>query len=557
LYSLRLLFWLKWKLLLRGYRRNLSAAVGAIFMLLLFFPFSILVGVFCAEGFRGLVPPNDAHLLRGVLLGIYLLWLLTPVLGYALNDAYDITKLFVYPLSLRQIFTGAVLGSFLDMPVLFVLPTLVAVVIGFTNDGVSFAVILAAIGLFLLHTLSLSQGIILASSGILRSRRFRDLVTILVPVLGILWYIFFTQTVSSASNAWRIDWGLFLRSPVWTVLGYLPPGLAAHAIVEAQQGYVATALFYLLLLAGFTVGAIYLAAWILQKIYAGDVLSRPVRESGALQSTPTVPAVQPAASRPILPTLSARLPPVVQAVIDKEVKYLARDPYFKIVLMNLVYMLVVAVLALLNLRRDKHLEIMGPAGAWGITTMVLLVEMQVVCNIFGTEGNAATQLFLFPCSRRQIIFGKNLAFFTALSTIHLVYVAILTTLAQALTWFGIIYCWMELALLVCLALGNIASIYFPYRMVMRGLRIRQQSATRGCGYTLIYFLILGVAFVILLPVAAALAVPVFQGDLIWLLLTIPLAILYAGGLYWLSLVQAASLLEQRELEIIAKVSQED
>ncbi len=128
---------------------------------------------------------------------------------------------------------------------------------------------------------------------------------------------------------------------------------------------------------------------------------------------------------------------------------------------------------------------------------------------------------------------------------------------QALNWLGLLFGWMELAILVCMAMGNLVSIYFPYRMVMRGWRVRQQSASRGCGYSLIYLMLMFVAFIILIPVVAALAVPIFWVGSFWLLVTIPLAILYAGGLYWFSVVQAEPLLRQRELEIIAKVSQED
>src|SRR3712207_8128020 len=55
--------------------------------------------------------PYNEHALRGVLLAIYLFWILAPLLGYALSDTYDVTRLFVYPLTTRQIFVGAILGS--------------------------------------------------------------------------------------------------------------------------------------------------------------------------------------------------------------------------------------------------------------------------------------------------------------------------------------------------------------------------------------------------------------------------------------------------------------
>ena len=45
---LRLLFWLKWKLLWRGYARERSARVGAILTLVFFLPLSLAMVVLTA-----------------------------------------------------------------------------------------------------------------------------------------------------------------------------------------------------------------------------------------------------------------------------------------------------------------------------------------------------------------------------------------------------------------------------------------------------------------------------------------------------------------------------
>src|SRR5262245_6948398 len=103
----------------RSYSRNMSAAFGAILAILLFLPISVGIGFVCGVAFVAIEPPWRWHLLTAVLLGIYLFWVFVPMLGYALNESYDVTKLFLYPLSTRQIFTGAILGSVLDFPILF------------------------------------------------------------------------------------------------------------------------------------------------------------------------------------------------------------------------------------------------------------------------------------------------------------------------------------------------------------------------------------------------------------------------------------------------------
>src|SRR6478609_4903458 len=112
----KLLFWLKWKLLLRGYRRSKSEWVGALLLLLVFIPIALGLSFWFGYNFVTALPPENENWLRTALLAIYVFWILVPILGYSLNDSYDISKLFIYPLSMRQIFTGAIAGTLLDRP---------------------------------------------------------------------------------------------------------------------------------------------------------------------------------------------------------------------------------------------------------------------------------------------------------------------------------------------------------------------------------------------------------------------------------------------------------
>jgi hypothetical protein len=250
------------------------------------------------------------------------------------------------------------------------------------------------------------------------------------------------------------------------------------------------------------------------------------------------------------------LPPVVQAVVDKELKYYARDPYFKLTLMNLLYVVFVAAFVFGGGRRRLDF---GPPMVWGATGMILLSQIGLVFNMFGTEGPAASVLFTFPSSRRQIIVGKNLTLFAALSVVNLAVILVLSVVAGAFEMFGPLFLWMELGLIVFISVGNLASIWFPTRVVMRGSRLRQTglggaASTKGCAYSLLYMPLMGAATLLLMPVLAALAVPTFWVGSIWLALTIPLAAAYAAGIYLLSLKLAVPLLLQRELAVVEKVA---
>jgi ABC-2 type transport system permease protein len=559
---LPLLFWLKWKLMWRGYRRNISAAFGVIVAILAFLPMALGIAWVCGLGFRGLHPPYNEHLLRGVLLGIYLFWLLSPLIGYALSESYDITKLLVYPLTARQLFIGTIAGSLIDFPVLLLLPTLIAALVGFSQSLAAFLLVLPAVALFLFHTLSLSQAIILASAGVLRSRRFRDLVMVLIPLFWIGYYVL-SRTLTRQMAG--VDWASFVRSRTWELLNFLPPGFAARSIAAAGRGEYGLSLGYLAGLLVFSGGTVYLAGWLIEKLYAGDVVSPAVRKRAPRAATgrrggpvPLAPSpARPVAAPTARPLFGVRLPPVVEAVVDKELKYILRDPYFKIALMNLLYMLVVAAFAFLGGPEREGMGSFRPAMVWAATGLVILAEMQLPFNMFGTEGGAAAVLFLFPSSRRQILLGKNLTLFAALSVVNLVFIGLLAAFAGALEMFGPLFCWMELALVVFIAAGNLVSIWFPFRVVMRGWRIQQQSAGRGCGYGFLYLAISGAAFVLLLPILAALLAPTFWVSPAWHALGIPLALAYATGLYALSLHLAEPLLLQRELVLIERLGQEE
>lgn len=557
---LRLLFWLKWKLLWRGYRRSTAAAVGAILGILVFLPFALLIAVGCGFGFVHLSPPNDEQLLRGVLLAIYLFWVMSPLLGYALSDSYDITKLLPYPITVRQLFTGAILGSLVDFPVLLLLPTLIAVLVGFTAGPAALLLILPAVALFLFHTLSLSQSIILATAGVLRSRRFRDFATVLIPLF---WLAYYVLQRSLFVGMIHVDWTLFLHSRAWEMVNYLPPGLAARSIGAAERGEIGRAFAFLLALLACTSGTVYLAGWLIERVYAGEGPQlrrgrhrRKEQRNAGRRDAPARVGVS--ADRSTAPSLAiSRLPAVVEAVADKEFKYLVRDPYFKIALMNLVYMLFVAAFAFLRPVQGTGFRQIGPEVVWSATGFVLLTEMQLLFNSFGTEGAAAATLFMFPSPRRQILMGKNGAIFAALTAVNLVVVLILTALAGALPYFGPVFVWMELAVLVFIAVGNLTSIWFPVRVVLRGWRIRQQSASRGCAYGAIYLAAMAAASVLLLPVLVAMLLPAFWVSVAWYALAIPLAALYAAGLYALSLHLAAPLLLEREPILIARLTAEE
>lgn len=550
---LSLLFWLKWKLMLRGYQRSKVALIGTIIVIVVFAPMSIGAAVGTAFGYHLLAPPYNVYLLRAVLLGIYGIWLMAPILGFALNESYDITRLFSYPISSLQIYIGSILSSFIDFPVLLALPLFVAALIGFSGSVPAAVCTFIALALFLFHTLALSQAIVLVSAGALRSRRWRDIMAVIGPLLALAWYLLFQV---APRYMVRADWHTLLDNPIWAWVNYCPAGFTAQAVGAAYQGAWWPAVGFLLLLAAVTGITVYLAGYLVQLVSVGEGISDPVRKHRSrLPASTTVST--PASGGNAGSQFDRWLPPVVAAVAGKEWKYLFRDPLFKSTLMSALYMFAVIVFAFVIPHSSSTGMHFGAGTLWIVTAMLLYGGSTLAFNIFGTDGNAAATLFLFPSARRQIILGKNLVMFFAMTAVNL---ALLLVLHLCLRTF--LYLWQQyflvlMATLVLIAAGNFISIRFPTRLVMRGWRAQPQSAGKGCGYGLVTMLGMLCCLLLTLPVTAAVIIPTYWVHPLWFALTLPLAAAYGIFIYLLSLHLTPPLLMQRETEIMATMLAEE
>jgi len=524
--------------------------VGLVLMIVFIIPLSIGLAIGTGFGYALLPPPTSLYLLRAVLLGLYLLWLLFPIIGFALNESYDITKLFLFPISPRMIFLGALFGSMLDLPTLLTLPFLGAMLYCFSSGFTSIFFITVTLLIFLCHTLALSQTILLLSTSLLRSRRWRDVMMILGPLIALLWF-FMTQI--APRYAAQMDWRVILNNRFFRCSDYLPSGFAYQAIGAAQRGAWLPACGVLLLLVAVTVATVWLAGYLVELVTTGDALSATGHRASPAND------VEHSANNTARPPLTDRfLPPVMVAMAEKELKYLSRDPLFKMTLMNSLYMCVV--FGFVFLRPFTHNDAgfhLGSGVLWTVSVALLFSGSVMLFNIFGSEGHAASYLLQLPSSRRQIILGKNLVFFSAFRLENLLLLGVFALLVHQLDLLPRLYVFAIFATLIFTAVGNMLSIWNPHRLVMRGWHMQPSSASQGCTYSLIYFTAVCCCGLLLLPPAAALIVPLYWVSGSWLLLTLPLAVMYTAGLYLYSLYLAERQLLRQEIEVVGKLSAEE
>ncbi len=550
---LRLMLWLKWTLTWRGLRRSRSRLIGALLFLLAFLPLSGL----CTYGLWALTgdyPALAEPLARDALAFIFLLWAATPLLGFPLNESFDLTRLFVYPVSPTRLFVGALLGGLLDRAVLLVLPVLLVLLWRASSGPIAFALALCLLALFLLLTLALGQMVMLLLIGLLRSRRFRDLTIVLFPLIGMGYYVG-QRVLMRRMEAGTLTVPVLVQSPVWRLADRMPPGWAAWGLDAARRGHNGEALLALALLGAATASIVAVAVTALKTLYIGDI--GPLRP----RAVAAVP-VRPASPRLSLPA-PRLLPPQIAAVAWKEWTYFLRDPQYKALAVQSAYTLVwlAASVALPSLRRGGWGFLPGEGLLLGISYALLLSLSPLLFNQWGGEGAAITALFSLPMPRRALLLGKNVAHGALLLGVCALGLTAAAALGHAWAALPLVGASVLLAVPPLLAAGNLVSIRFPHRMLVRGQqwgRGGRASAAdgtgSGCAYSFLYATAYGATLVTLLPVLAAVLLPgTFGIPALWRALTLPLAAVYSVVLYLILLRQAETWLLTQEPEIVARI----
>jgi hypothetical protein len=583
----RILFWLKAVQMWRGFTRDWTSALGILLALALIGPLSILVGVGLAYAFAYAGDVTRINLLRGFLLSVYVLWLVLPLLGQMLTESFDLKRLIHFPVTPRMLFQAFIFSTPLDFSVWFLLPALVAIVVRFSAGALHALVIAAILAVFVFHTVSLSQVVVYFGAGLARSRRLRETLWIAISLSGMLVYLL-TQFL----QGWVKDGGsgivAFARSPLWNLANALPPGYTAQAIARWQEREYYVALLWIVPLLAVTYATLRLAGWVLDQIFLGqrgphrlrppttavptpsprpgtpritaDGTRSPARRPDRIGVAPPPPSDADAPLRPLTASVLFPVPRLAQttrALVAKEILSFFREPFFKMSFLNeLIVPLFFGGYFLIASPQPSEYGHFAKSFAFFLPFFAVLMQGTLASNMFGGDGHASATLFQFPVPRRDLLIGKNLALFAAFSVVNtfIVSIAILVT---GMVILGLLVLGTTLGTsLLVISVGNVVSVFLPYRTALKGWRIQRQSASRGCGFAFFQILTTNLTILLVVPLAAALLIPYFWIGKIWLLLTVPVAIAYAVGFYFVSLRVACPLLESREPEIVATLTSE-
>ncbi len=553
--KLRWLFLLRWKTFIRNYTRSGGRAgriIGAIFLVLFGLPFMGGIAIGTYFGYRLLPPPANAEILFIVLTGVYLLWIVLPLLEFTVNEGLDISKLALFPLTRAELMLSLIFTSLLDIPTLGLLIVLGAVVAGWAFSLPLAFIAFVTMIVFYAQVVGISQLVLALLARVLQSRRFRDLSIILIGVFSSSCYLF-QQFVLRGLGIVHIYDNL-RAGTISPYLQWFPPGLAARTIQQASRGNWGASFLSL--------GALLLTTGIVLYLWQ-LVVERGLTASESGSGRASRRRTEHAVVVPAAATSNGLVERIVTSqfftIAVKDIKYYRRDPQLlRLFFQSFMSMIILVAVSLFKPSSTGRIFV----DSWVVMAAPLYALFALTTlsyNVLGMERQNLTSLFLFPVNPKQLLWGKNIVTLGIglIQVLLLVLVSayvgdgwhlVLPALAIGIAGIGVI-----------LGCGNFSSIFFPQRMPQgrRGFQSTNTTTSEGgCLRTIMSLAILGVMAVLLIPVAAGVVLPVFyHAEWIWVL-TVPASLLYSAVFYILVTNAVAPRMLARAPEIIAVVTRE-
>lgn len=463
----------------------------------------------------------------GLLLALFY-WQLIPVLMVSTGASLNLKRLLAYPIPHGQLFLLEVLLRVTTAGE--VLLMLAGTSIGlWANPRVPWWAPLWFLP-FVLFNLLLSAGVRDLLTRLFASRRFREIgVFVLLAAAALPQVLMFA------------DWKGWRRGPL-PELGQLSGGILWPSAATAHLASGEFAWSF----------AFASAAWLLAAGWFGRrQFERGLRfDEDAARATPAATAPPRAGWAESLFRLPGRfLPDPLAAMIEKDLRGLARTPRFRIVfVMGFSFGLLIW-LPMAFRRGSQGLFAEHYLTFVCVYALMLLGEVPV-WNAFGFDRSAAQIYFVAPVKTSTVLFAKNLTA-VAVSALEVAIITLVCALFRFPVTLGRIaeaYCVVAIFLAYLVSIGNLSSVYYP-RPSDPKQSWRTGSATRFQAYLLIIYPVLSLPFV-------AAYVARHAWDSAWVFAgVLALAALLAGIAYRISIELAVRAAEARKESILAALSQ--
>ncbi|WP_342776279.1 hypothetical protein, partial [Nonomuraea terrae] len=359
-------------------------------------------------------------------------WMVMPLLAFGLDDTLDPAKLALFPLRTRDLalglFTASVTGVW---PLATLVVTFGAVTALATGPGGVLLGVPAVLLQFALCVVA-SRLVTTVLSGALRSRRGRDLLAVSMILVLLL-----AQVPNLMMNRGLADPTTMLHQMA-AVLRWTPPGMAAHAIADGGLAGLAEIAVLAVL--------VVLCGWLWIK-----ALSRALVTPEAAGKSASVRR-----ERGLVDRLLPDGP--LAAVVTKELKYIRRDPRFRVNWGSALFLTVVLGFSMGGDQpSDGQAVFLAMLGALMIALMA--------GNVFGIDGRSLWM--------NAVVFGTERDLRTDLAGRHLanamIAVPVLTVIAVGSGLYAgqsarilpaLLASWGVLG--VGLGVGSVTSVLLPY-----------------------------------------------------------------------------------------------
>ena len=506
-----LLLTLRWKLAARAQARSSVTQIGVALALVAFMPAANAAGGVCYQRLQALPAEQSPDALVGVLQGMQGVWLalllIAGAAGLTLSRPLPTNPLRLLPVRPIRTIGAAAIGSLFDLPLLLALPLLVAVARVFgEKQPLALAGIGVALTAFSVQTAASAQ--LLTQGGVWLRRQ--PVQRSLPPLLAL---------------------GAALGAACALLPHLSPPGMAADAVVAAGRGHWGAGLLFLALQILVTAGWLWGAARLLAANQGIADGAGGWPSWGAQRSTGSATFDR-----------AGWWGNDALFVAQSEWRLLVRDPGRHLALRWPAVMLLFGSFAWLapDLGGD-YLRNAIDLPAMGGVLYIVLWQLQLLCDRFGTESGTAALLFGFPISRRALILGRNLALLALLLLVDSLAFTLAFAAAQPATWIMLsIAAWLLPILLMVTAIGNVTSILRPFPLFARGERFMQEPEISGA--TTYLLTIVAAAGLIWGAGAVTDGAPPFAGPALGLVL--------AAAVYAASLPLTERLLRTREARLV-------
>jgi len=512
---------LKLTLLRNGLRSNWLRKLGIGFSVFAWFWLVLAtLGLLLASRSQALVVPL-------VFDAFFLGWLFLPLLGMGTDETLDPSRLALLPLERPALMRGLLAASLVGLAPVATLLALSGALIRLRPGLSGTLVIGALLAVELLLCVVGSRAMTTLFSGVLRSRRGRDVLVFVLAIAGIVPALAgqIVPRLLVSPNHRTITVG-----PAGRALYWLPSGWLAHAVLQARAGHLPVAVAELLAGAGAVAAALWLWGWALQRALTTSepATAKQARKGPGLFSPPLS----------FLPRTRTG------AVAAKEMRYMWRDPRRRASLLSVVILLAFPVAGIV-MGRTHARELVLLAGAG-----VLILSLQAV-NQFGLDGPAFWMNVAAGGDPAADLRGKNLAIAVLGAVLVAVEAVVLAVLSGGWSYLPAAVFLGGAAMGVALGVANQASVLAPYPMTDTATNLWGNNA--GCLTALTGLLAMVVTGLLLGPIVAAVAVSltVWRAGLV--------AVAAGGAIYGFLLWRlgcrlAANRLSIRQLEVLQAVS---